>query len=117
MTTFIPEYLLDSEKKADAMITFATANPLAANFERKLITISIALRKTESKGTQLSNEMYFNAIKVVLIKKGYTYNSICRAANFISGNKKPVNFNQLSADEQNDYWANEYEQAISILEK
>jgi len=117
MSIVIPEHLLDSEEKANSMIAFANQHPSAADFERKLVTICIALRNTESKGVQFSNELYFDAIRVVLLKKGYTYNSICRAANFVSGNKKPANFYELSADAQDDFLNAEYNQAIALLQK
>jgi flagellum-specific peptidoglycan hydrolase FlgJ len=108
MSIVIPEHLLAFEASADEKIAFAKKSPMAGGFERKLVTIAIILRKLESDGTQSANERYRDAIKVVLLKAGYTYASIQKAFYYILEKAKAISY----AEE-----LSEYTDAIAMLQK
>lgn len=117
MSIVIPEHLLAFEASADKKIAFANANPSVPTFEACLVSIAKALRFLESDRQQSCNEQYCDTIKVVLLKKGYIYTSICQAIYFVKGNSKPANYSELSADEHDAWRDAEFKQAIAMLKK
>jgi len=122
MSISIPEYYNNTfeanEPKADELLAQAKVNPSAYCFEAFFVNANIGLRDALARPSA-STYNYFHALFIVLLKKGYTYESIKSASTFIRQESvKPAEFHISFTNEQQSEWiAAEYAQAIALLKK